>query len=206
MLTAAIAAVAVASAGSAYMTYQGTQTQAAMGRAQARASEQAAQLQLEMTRTQRLSLENQAQMSSLEAIQQETERRRRAMGADDANSALAAFAGIAGDSPTMMTLAAENRRMLQDDVGAIRLLGQGRGIQIAGQQTASAAQAYGLEVQGRFARAEGAVFAAQGRNSWIRPSLSLLGTAGNLYTAGAFSSKPGGTAMNDTNSMFGDPR
>jgi len=204
----AIAAAVVSSFASAGVAYQGAQQQGAMGKAQARAAQQNAQLQLEMTRTQSASLVNQTEMAGLEAREQETERRRRAMGADDSNSALAAFAGIGGESGSVLTLAAENRRMMSQDVGAIRLLGQSRTVALFGEQAGSAAQQFGLSQRDRFARGDEAAFGAMQSNAWVRPTLSLLGKGAETYLSGGFSGAGGSKASkrNDTNSMFGDLR
>jgi hypothetical protein len=200
---AAMAATAAAAA-SAYVSYEGQRQQSKMGRIQSAANADAAKLQAELTRTQRASLTNQTEISHIASLEQETERRRRAQGIDDNNQVMAAFAGYDADlSGSVVTLAAENRRIMSQDIGAIRLGGQSQRIGLLGQSAGAAGQEYGLDTRQRISGMEGDAYAAMGANAWIRPTASLIGTAGSLYSSGAFSGSGVAKSPSSTPSAFG---
>ncbi|MBX9699131.1 MAG: hypothetical protein K2X74_06825 [Acetobacteraceae bacterium] len=149
-LPVAMAAASVAmSAAGAYAAYQGNRNQAKMGVQSARLRQEQAASEL--------------QLVQLRAREQEGERLRRADLAKSAGIAGAAAAGWDWwASPTAQTFDAENDQQVMGDISSIRLLGA------AGQRR------YMLEGRGTKMLEDSWVQA--GRNAWIAPTMSLLGS------------------------------
>lgn len=188
-IAAASAAATMAAAGvSAYSSMKSTEAQAVAGQRQAQLNTQAALMQAEQSRISRAAMMTQVDQSELEAVEQENERQRRAAGVEGSNRALSAMMGFDADtSGSYLTLAAENKRLAEADIGAIRLLGRSRAMQITGQAAGAASQEWGLMGRAEMARAEGAAFRAMGDNAWIGASATLLKGASDAYRASPWS-------------------
>lgn len=181
----AMAAVTiVAAAASAYAQYDSTKRSSALQASQAQSNRTSALLQSEQARTASASLAIAQEQSKTQALEQENERQRRAGVADSAGRAAAAFAGFDLDSSSSLrALAAENERLVRADVGAIRLLGQSRQLQIMGEQRNVEARGFSSEAQARMSGAEANAWAATGRTAWVAPTARLLQSGYSTYRA-----------------------
>lgn len=188
-IAAATAAATLAAAGvSAYSQNQTAQAQAAAGQRQSQLNTQAALMQAEQSRIARMAMMTQVDQAELEAVEQENERQRRAQGVEGANRALAAMMGFDADtSGSYLSLSAENRRLAEADIGAIRLLGGSRSMQLLGQASGTAAQEWGLMSRAEMAGAEGRAFRSMGQNAWIGSAATLLRGASDAWSASPFS-------------------
>lgn len=145
----AAGSLALSTAG-AYASYRGNQVEAAMGVQSSRLRQEQAQTEAELAR--------------LQAREQENERQRKAELVRSAGAPAAAAAGLDWwASPTALSLDAANERIVAGDISSIRLLGAAR------QRRAL--------LEGRGAAMVGDSYATIGRNAWITPTVSLLGSA-----------------------------
>lgn len=165
----AAAGVAVSAAG-AYTGYQGQRNAAKAGIMQARLQREQATTALRTT--------------ALQTREAEADRNRRSDHIRGQARAIAALAGIEPDSGSLAALMGEGERMATYDITDIRLLGAARARQYA--------------LTGRAAELEGEFYNASGRNAWIRPTLSLLGSGVQAYRSGAFDSLWSDTGSADT--------
>lgn len=184
-IAAAAAAASMAATGvSAYSQYQTTQQQAAVGERTASLNRQAALLQAETARVQREAMMTQVSQTELEAVEQENERQRRARGVESSNRALGALFGFDADtSGSFASLAAENRRLADNDIASIRLLGRARQVQFMGGATNQANQEWGLYNRAELAGIERGAYRTMGDNAWIAPTATLIGGASRAWSA-----------------------
>jgi len=179
----AVVAVASAVAGAA-ASYMSSTAQAAASQRAAQQNMVMAQLQAEMAHTQRAALATQVNQTALETLQQENERRRRLEQGEGSNRALAAFAGFdAENSGSYQSLAAENRRIAEQDISNIHLLGGARAMQLTGQEYASAVQEAGYRSRAVFADMERQAAATMGDWAWVAPAGRLLNAGVSIYKA-----------------------
>lgn len=164
---ALLAGSAIASTAGGVMAAQGAQGQAKAGRA-------GIAMQREQLAIERDSV-------ALQAKEQEAERRRRAGLTDSSLQAAVAAMGLDPSSGSIGTLQTENRRVVESDVGAIRL-----------GATTRQRQGY---LQDRSLALQGQVLQTNARNAWVSAGVQIAGGLMGVARASSIgiSKLPGGS-------------